>query len=99
MAPPNGFTASVEGLPARPAFAFVIVAALDLVLIKLGRNELRGDVGLAGVLRGDPFGDRPVNPPEGSGIWVGRFALPGRAMTDVAPEENERVEPEVAARR
>ena len=61
--------------------ALVIVAALDLVLIKFGRKELRGDVGLAGPSRGEPFGDRPAKPPEGMGMWVGRFwPVDGRDM-------------------
>jgi len=78
---------------------FVIVAALDLVLIKLGRNELRGEVGLAGVLSGESLGDRPVNPPEGKGMWVGRLELPGRAMVEEAPEEFDRFGVVITARR
>jgi hypothetical protein len=91
--------ASTDGLAALPAFAFVIVAALDLVLIKLGKNEFRGDVGLAGVLSGELLGDRPENPPEGRLMWVGRFEFVGRAIVSEALDEADRSDAVVAERR
>jgi hypothetical protein len=68
--PSMGLLASTLGLVILPActLELVTVAALDRVLIKLGKKEDRGEVGLAGVSRGDPLGDLPVNPPEGRGM-------------------------------
>ena len=76
----RGFAASTLGL-ATLMPEVVSVAALDLVLMKLGRNEERGEAGLAGRSRGDPFGDLPVKPPVGILICVGRLVEePGRDM-------------------
>jgi hypothetical protein len=64
MVPARGLGASTFGLAPRP----VIVAARDRFRMKLGRKELRGDVGEAmgagaglppGVFSGEPLGDRP----------------------------------------
>jgi hypothetical protein len=74
---PNGLAASTVGddLPPLP----VRVAALLLVLMKLGRKELRGEVGevgpCPGVGRGVPPGDLPPLKEAlafGIGICVGR---------------------------
>lgn len=85
----SGLPLSAEGLATLPVrLELVMVAARDLVRMKLGRKDERGEAGLAGVSRGDPFGDRPVKPPVGRAMCVGRFvAVPGRDMVD-----DERVE-------
>jgi hypothetical protein len=77
--PASGFGASAVGLTA-PAALAVSVAALDLVLIKLGKNELLGEVGDAGVGSGDPVGERGTNGEVGRGMWVGRFVDVERDM-------------------
>jgi hypothetical protein len=79
---PSGLAASTVG-EALPLPAPVNVAALLLVLMKLGINDDRGEVGevapdaaLAlglGVGRGVPLGDRPLNGEFGIGICVGRL--------------------------
>ena len=85
-----GFAASTDGLAAR---LFDSVAARDLVRIKLGKNELRGEVGLAGPFSGDPLGDRPVNPPVGRGMCVGRFwPVVGRDMVVLSADKVEVLE-------
>ena len=72
----SGLVTSALGddLPLAP----VNVAALLLVLMKLGMNELLGDVGDTapwplGVGNGEPLGDRPPNGELGNAICVGRF--------------------------
>jgi hypothetical protein len=87
--PASGFGASAVGLTA-PAALAVSVAALDLVLIKLGKNELLGEVGDAGVGSGDPVGrfvdvERDMVGREGS-----RFASPNRRDKAIPPREVDR---------
>lgn len=65
--PPSGFGASAVGLVA-PAARVVSVAALDLVLMKLGKKELLGEVGEAGVGSGEPVGERGIKGVVGRGM-------------------------------
>ena len=55
--PLRGFAGSLEGLDPPFLTGFVTVAARERVLIKLGKKELRGEVGDEGPGNGDPFGD------------------------------------------
>ena len=76
---PIGLLASVVGEFA-PLPWLVKVAARFLALMKLGRNELRGEVGdaIPAAGGGDPFCARP-NWAVGMGMWVGREV--GRDIT------------------
>jgi hypothetical protein len=79
--------------------------------MKLGMKELepRGDAGLTGAFSGEPFGDRPVKPPDGRGMCVGRLWLDvGRDMVVLSADKVELLErfevvwglgPDVACRR
>ena len=102
---PRGSFTSMEGEVA-PLVIVVMVAARLRGLMKLGKNEFRGDVGdnlpFIWVPNEEPVGELgplAITGEVGRGIWVGRVSCVGRDMVDDGKPVRIAGGPEVRLRR